>query len=89
VGSVFNDKQGRSYVIAVDDGGDEPEPVCPDTPPGDEDPNDENGTTPDTKTPVAAPTDLGSSTTTGLVSLFAIAASLLGAAAFILRGARN
>jgi hypothetical protein len=33
-GSLFNDAQGRSYVIAYSDGG--PPPTCPDTPPGPE-----------------------------------------------------
>jgi hypothetical protein len=33
VGTVFNDAQGRSYVIAVDNGESEP-PTCPADPPG-------------------------------------------------------
>ena len=48
---------------------------------------DDNGAA--TDKPVAAPTDLRSTQMTGLASLFAIAAALLGAAAYALRGARN
>lgn len=96
VGSVFNDQQGRSYVIAVDDG-DTPAPECPDTPPGngtettppmtETTPPSTSTTTPDT--PGAAPTDLGPIQTTGILSLFAIAAGLLFVAARLLRGARH
>lgn len=104
VGDLFKDGQELSYVVAVDDGGEAPEcpatppeheeelppspPITPDEDPKDED-ADENGTSTDTEKPVAAPTDLGSSQTAGLFSLFAIAAGLLGAAALVLRGARR
>ncbi|MCA1783446.1 MAG: hypothetical protein ABR500_00500 [Dermatophilaceae bacterium] len=100
VGDFFQDGQELSYVIAVDAGGQTP--TCPATPPEheeelppsppitpDDDEKDNGDDTTSDKKPVAAPTDLGSSQTAGLFSLFAIAAGLLGAAAFALRGARN
>lgn len=100
VGDLFKDGQELSYVVAVDDGGEAPS--CAATPPEHEEelppsppitPDDEDGEDgedpKDDDEPVAAPTDLGSSTTTGIFSLFAIALSLLGAAAYVLRGARH
>jgi hypothetical protein len=56
-------------------------PVTETTPPG------TTSTTPDT--PGAAPTDLGPTQTTGIFSLFAIAAGLLLGAVRLLRGARH
>ena len=63
-------------------------PVTETTPPVTETtPPSTSTTTPDT--PGVAPTDLGPTQTTGIFSLFAIAAGLLLAAARLLRGARH
>ncbi|MGA8046160.1 MAG: hypothetical protein WCA30_07830, partial [Dermatophilaceae bacterium] len=63
-------------------------PVTETTPPVTETtPPSTSTTTPDT--PGAAPTDLGPTQTTGILSLFAIAAGLLFGAARLLRGARH
>ena len=75
------------------------EPTAPGTDeptaPGTDEPTDEP-TAPGTDepvtqptTPVAAPSGLVSTQTTGLMGLFAIAASLLGAAGLAIRGARR
>lgn len=64
-------------------------PVTETTPPVTETTPPVTTTTDAPTPPEAAPTDLGSSTTTGIFSLFAIALSLLGAAAYVLRGARH
>lgn len=95
-GTWFNDGQLPSKVIrAVAEGegvGRAPaglDEACPATPPGHAAPSGPQASTGKVTTatvlPKAAPTDLGSTQTTGIFSLFALAATLLGGAALALR----